>query len=97
VRCIIYFVSDLQLLAMCMDLFMAGSETTSNTLSIFMSAILKYPDVQAKIQDEIDRVVGKEKLPSAADRPRFVIENRRDWTKNILICFQTALCSWKQP
>jgi len=34
-----------------------------------MLAMLLYPEVQHKAQEEIDRVVGRERLPDFKDRP----------------------------
>lgn len=48
--------------------FIAGSETSSSLLHSFVLAMLLYPEVQAKAQAEIDRVIGTEKLPSFDDR-----------------------------
>ncbi|KAI5729980.1 hypothetical protein M8J76_008667 [Diaphorina citri] len=61
--------SESQLLAICMDMFMAGSETTSKSLGFGFLYLLLHPDVQKKAQAEIDRVVGRDRLPSLNDRP----------------------------
>lgn len=47
----------------------AGSDTTSNTLYAFVQAMLLFPEVQKKAQDEIDRVVGNSRLPTMDDEP----------------------------
>ncbi|KAK5702405.1 hypothetical protein LTR17_022332 [Elasticomyces elasticus] len=47
----------------------AGSDTTSNTLYAFVLAMLLYPEVQKKAQEEIDRVVGDGRLPTMEDEP----------------------------
>lgn len=57
-----------QLLAICLDMFMAGSETTSKSLGFCFLYLVLYPDVQRKAQEEIDKVVGRERLPSLEDR-----------------------------
>ncbi|CAH1992973.1 unnamed protein product [Acanthoscelides obtectus] len=62
--------SEEQLVALSMDMFMAGSETTSNTLSFCFLYLILYPEVQKKAQDEIDAVVGKIRVPSLDDRPK---------------------------
>ncbi|KAK9880868.1 hypothetical protein WA026_013195 [Henosepilachna vigintioctopunctata] len=61
------FTED-QLLAICLDMFMAGSETTNKSLGFMFLYLLKHPEVQKKAQEEIDQVVGKERLPSLGDR-----------------------------
>jgi len=64
------YSAELQLVALCLDLFMAGSETTSNTLGFAMLYMLLYPDVQRRAQDELDNVVGRSRQPCLQDRPR---------------------------
>ncbi|CAP85923.1 hypothetical protein E8E15_004471 [Penicillium rubens] len=45
----------------------AGSDTTSSTLYAFVQAMLLYPDIQRKAQEEIERVVGSGRLPVMED------------------------------
>jgi len=56
----------------CLDLFTAGSETTANTLEFALLYAMLYPRVQRKVQNEIDEVIGPHRLPSMADRQRYV-------------------------
>ncbi|XP_038572266.1 cytochrome P450 2J6-like [Micropterus salmoides] len=57
-------------LAMCsLDLFQAGTETTSTTLLWALVFLIKNPDIQDKVQAEIDRVIGQTRQPTMADRP----------------------------
>ncbi|KAJ8592290.1 cytochrome P450 [Rhizopogon salebrosus TDB-379] len=49
--------------------FAGGVETTFSTLLVFFLAMVLHPEVQAKAQAEIDRVVGKDRLPDFDDRP----------------------------
>ena len=51
------------------DLFIAGSETTSTTLIWALLYIIREPEVQKKVQYELDAVVGPGRLPGLADRP----------------------------
>ncbi|XP_059489585.1 probable cytochrome P450 303a1 [Neocloeon triangulifer] len=63
------YYSELQLMAICVDLFMAGSDTTNKSLSFAFLHFLRQPHVVKKIQDEIDRVVGKGKVVTMEDKP----------------------------
>ncbi|CAE6456107.1 unnamed protein product [Rhizoctonia solani] len=51
------------------SMYNAGSHTTVSTLSNFVLAMLQYPEVLCKAQEEMDRVVGTERLPTMSDRP----------------------------
>ncbi|KAK3072822.1 hypothetical protein LTR53_006141 [Teratosphaeriaceae sp. CCFEE 6253] len=48
----------------------AGSETTSAFLNTAILQLTKHPEVQRKAQEEIDRVVGSERLPAWEDEPK---------------------------
>jgi cytochrome P450 len=51
-----------------LDLFTAGSDTTSSTLCWTFLYLLTYPEVMGKVQQEVDTVVGRMELPTLADR-----------------------------
>ncbi|TCD68003.1 hypothetical protein EIP91_011672 [Steccherinum ochraceum] len=50
------------------QLFTGGSDTTISAVSTFFLAMTLYPEVQVKAQEEIDRVIGPDRLPTCADR-----------------------------
>ena len=51
------------------DLFLAGSETTSTTLTYAVLLMLHDPQPWKKARQELDEVVGRSRLPTLADRP----------------------------
>uniref|UniRef100_A0A8C9TWJ2 Cytochrome P450 2J2-like n=1 Tax=Scleropages formosus TaxID=113540 RepID=A0A8C9TWJ2_SCLFO len=51
-----------------LDLFAAGTETTSTTLNWALLYMIKYPEIQEKVQAEIDQVLGPSRLATMADR-----------------------------
>ncbi|XP_062858194.1 cytochrome P450 2J2-like [Trichomycterus rosablanca] len=57
------------LLIAMLDMFEAGTETASTTIRWGLLCMMKYPDIQKKVQDEIDRVIGQSRQPSMADKP----------------------------
>ncbi|KAI5803166.1 cytochrome P450 [Geopyxis carbonaria] len=52
------------------SLFGAGSDTSSATLMSFVLAMTAFPRVAEKAQEELDRVVGRDRAPTWADEPQ---------------------------
>jgi len=50
------------------DMFVAGSDTTSNTIRWIILYMAIHPKIQHKLQSHIDSVVPRERLPSLDDR-----------------------------
>ncbi|ORY09304.1 OrdA protein [Clohesyomyces aquaticus] len=50
------------------SLYGAAADTTVITLKAFTLAMLKFPSVQQQAQSEIDRVIGRTRLPTFTDR-----------------------------
>lgn len=48
--------------------FLGGYETTSVSAACFFLVLANHPEVQAKAQEEIDRVIGIDRLPLLTDR-----------------------------
>jgi len=61
---------DEQLLVSATDLLFPAATTVSTTLNFAMVFLLKYPKVQTKMQQEMDKVVGRDRLPNLDDRAR---------------------------
>ncbi|XP_066283597.1 cytochrome P450 2U1-like [Branchiostoma lanceolatum] len=51
-----------------MDLFLAGTETTSTTLRWALLYMILHPDIQDRVRREIDSVIGQNRDPSMAHR-----------------------------
>ena len=50
------------------DMFSAGSETATSTLLWMILLFNNYPDVQAKVHEELDEVIGPKRLPCLNDK-----------------------------
>ncbi|KAK2544197.1 cytochrome P450 2D14 [Columba livia] len=50
------------------DLFGAGTETTSTTLRWAVLYMILHPEIQSKVQAEIDKVIGRERSPTMEDQ-----------------------------
>lgn len=72
------------------SLLEAGSDTTAATLYGFIQAMLVWPEVQRKAQEEIDRVVGQDRLPTIDDYPnlpyiRCCIKESIRWMPTVIL------------
>ncbi|XP_068106856.1 cytochrome P450 2F3-like [Hyperolius riggenbachi] len=54
----------------CQNLLFGGTETVSTNLRFGLLVLMKHPDVAEKMQKEIDQVIGRDRLPSIADRSK---------------------------
>ncbi len=61
---------ETNLVSVLIDLFIAGSETTSTTLSWAMLYMILNPEIQKKVQEELDEVAGVGNQPRVSDRAR---------------------------
>ncbi|XP_074523680.1 cytochrome P450 2J2-like [Halichoeres trimaculatus] len=67
---------DIENLCACtLDLFGAGTETTTTTLHWGLLYMIYYPQIQERVQAEIDTVVGPSRLPSMSDRENLPYTN----------------------
>ncbi|PIC23203.1 hypothetical protein B9Z55_016981 [Caenorhabditis nigoni] len=60
--------TDIQLVNMCIDLWFAGRGTTTNTTTWAISFVLHHLEVQDKIHEELDRIIGSDRLITTADK-----------------------------
>lgn len=78
------------------SLLEAGSDTTSSTLYAFVQAMVLFPDVQKKAQQEVDRIVGPDRLPTMEDEPnmqyiRGCVKESLRWMPTAILGFPHAL------
>ncbi|XP_048062751.1 cytochrome P450 2J2-like [Megalobrama amblycephala] len=52
----------------CLDMIEAGTETSATTLRWGLLFMIKFPEIQEKVQAEIDKVIGQSRQPCLADR-----------------------------
>ncbi|KAJ4434999.1 hypothetical protein ANN_23571 [Periplaneta americana] len=58
------------LITICLDMFAAGGEATTSTLGFCLLYMVVYPEVQKKVQKELDAVVGRDRRPTLEDRAK---------------------------
>jgi len=63
-------LTERQLLSLCLDLFVAGTETSATTLTWAIILLSLNQDIQYKIHREIDNIIGSETLPRMDDRKK---------------------------
>ncbi|KAI5920501.1 cytochrome P450 [Camillea tinctor] len=49
-------------------MYTGGADTSVSAMSTFFLAMMSHPEIQRKAQEEIDRVIGSDRLPSFGDR-----------------------------
>ncbi|KAI0594821.1 cytochrome P450 [Biscogniauxia sp. FL1348] len=49
-------------------LYTGGADTSVSTMSTFFLVMMSHPEIQRKAQEEIDRVIGTDRLPAFSDR-----------------------------
>ena len=68
---------------LCRDLMAAGIDTSAQTVTWLLLALANRPEIQSKVHEELDRVIGPESRPTLEDRERLpyfnavVLENMR--------------------
>lgn len=61
------YFSDRQLVQIMNDIFSAGLETVTSTIEWSILFMILNPDCQKRVQEEIERVIGNERLPQLDD------------------------------
>uniref|UniRef100_A0A914ED72 Cytochrome P450 n=1 Tax=Acrobeloides nanus TaxID=290746 RepID=A0A914ED72_9BILA len=74
-ECVPHTFHITQLYNMCFDLWIAGQETTSSTLSWGMAYLMLNPDMQEKLHQELSRVIGSDRLVTLNDKKNLPYTN----------------------
>ncbi|XP_078056139.1 cytochrome P450 1A1 [Mustelus asterias] len=61
-------ISDEKIVNIVNDLFGAGFDTITTALSWSLMYLVKYPDIQKRLHEEIDENIGKDRSPRISDR-----------------------------
>ncbi|KAI1729909.1 cytochrome p450 domain-containing protein [Ditylenchus destructor] len=67
--------STKQLKSVCSDLWIAGQETTSTTLNWGIYFLMSHPTVQARLQSELDSVIGSDRMVTISDKSKLPFTN----------------------
>ncbi|XP_059175485.1 cytochrome P450 2J4-like [Physella acuta] len=76
-------LSDISLIRNIENLFLAGTETTSTTILWSLYFVLKNPEIQTKLYQEIKEKIGTDRQPNISDKARlkylnaFIMETQR--------------------
>ncbi|KAI6184603.1 hypothetical protein M3Y97_00614200 [Aphelenchoides bicaudatus] len=64
-----HYFSKIQLMNVVFDLWFAGQETTSSTMTWGLAYIIRHPEVQKRMQDEMDKAIGSDRMITVSDKP----------------------------
>jgi cytochrome P450 len=62
-------ITDQEIAFLAGVMYGAGSDTTSDAIATFIMTMVNHPEQQKRAQEEIDRVVGRDRMPTFADMP----------------------------
>ncbi|PON70320.1 Cytochrome P450, E-class, group I [Trema orientale] len=60
-------LSDTEIKALLLNMFTAGTDTSSSTVEWAIAELIRHPNILAQVQQELDRVVGRDRLVSELD------------------------------
>lgn len=63
-------LSDIEIKALLLDLFTAGTDTSSSTTEWAIAELLRHPKILSQVRQELDSVVGADRLVTEADLPQ---------------------------
>ncbi|KAK6920983.1 Cytochrome P450, partial [Dillenia turbinata] len=63
-------LSDIEIKALLLDLFTAGTDTSSSTVEWAIAELIRHPKILAQVQQELDSVIGCNRLATESDLPQ---------------------------
>ncbi|KAI6220893.1 (pine wood nematode) hypothetical protein [Aphelenchoides fujianensis] len=69
------FFTRRQLQNVAFDAYVAGQETTAATVTWILAYLIRHPEVQERVHEEMDRVIGSGRLVTMADRLQLPFTN----------------------
>ncbi|XP_038688204.1 flavonoid 3'-monooxygenase-like [Tripterygium wilfordii] len=63
-------LTDIEIKALLLNMFSAGTDTTSSTVEWAIAELIRQPNILAQAQRELDEVVGRDRLVSELDLPK---------------------------
>jgi len=60
-------IEEEDIVTIMLDLIIAGTDTTSGTLSFLVAELANRPDIQARLHKELDQEIGRDRLPNVDD------------------------------
>nr|QVX18578.1 flavonoid 3' hydroxylase 1 [Liquidambar formosana] len=63
-------LTDTEIKAMLLNMFTAGTDTSSSTVEWAIAELIRHPNMLAQAQEEIDSVVGRDRLVTELDLPQ---------------------------
>ncbi|CAL4980333.1 unnamed protein product [Urochloa decumbens] len=68
-------ITETDVKALILNLFVAGTDTTSTIVEWSLAELIRHPDILKQAQEELDAVVGRDKLVMESDLPRLTFFN----------------------
>ncbi|KAK4782430.1 hypothetical protein SAY86_016532 [Trapa natans] len=62
-------LTETEIKALLLNMFTAGTDTTSSTVEWAIAELIRHPDILSRVRDELDTVVGRDRLVSELDLP----------------------------
>lgn len=62
-------LNDTEIKALLLDMFTAGTDTSSSTVEWALAELIRHPQMLARVQKELDKFVGRDRLVTESDLP----------------------------